>query len=191
MSDLCMKCGVPLNEEGRCPKCRLITVTSEASIQTEALKSISREVVVPHEAVLLIDWKEVDRLLKKKEYAAAVLVAAINVEFTLQNYIFPYKQNLNIIQDKKIQSQIRDIQDRSLATCFNVAKYLAENYGLTLKGDWKNQVQPLIDPRNNIAHSPGYFAAFTKLNIRNMNKKAVYELIKNAREFCSANPSAR
>ncbi|MEM4381644.1 MAG: hypothetical protein QXX19_05385 [Candidatus Caldarchaeum sp.] len=184
-----MKCGAPLNEEGRCPKCGLITVTSVASVQAEALKSISREVVVPHEAILLIDWEEVDRLLRKKEYAAAVLVAAINVEFTLQNYIFPYKQNLNTIKDKEIRSQIPNIKNLSLSTCFNVAKYLAANHGLILKGDWENQVQPLIDPRKKIAHSPGYFAAFTKLKI--MNKNTVRELIKNAREFCDANLSAR
>jgi len=35
------------------------------------------------DARLIIGWQEVDRLLTKSEFAAALLVAAVNVEFIL------------------------------------------------------------------------------------------------------------
>jgi hypothetical protein len=198
MSRLCHSCKVPLDEQGKCPQCGKVKVpvTATASFRTESLQSVSKNVSPQFESGdVPIKWDEIDRLFNKKEYAAAILVTAINVEYTLKRLITElYKSNPNLLQSitnndirSKIKSKIEKnkIEELSLATCFSVAKQLATIKGDWLKGDWEKQVSPLIDHRNKIVHQLGYFADFTQLKCISENE--VKKLIQDARDFCSAN----
>lgn len=82
--DQCADCGTPvpnqlagesLSDRASCPDCgairRKMFATVTACVPTSATAS----------AQLIISWQEVDRLVDKAEYGAALLVAAINVQF--------------------------------------------------------------------------------------------------------------
>jgi len=82
--DQCADCGMPvpnqlagesLSDRASCPNCgsikREMFATATACVSTNATAS----------AQLIISWQEVDRLVDKAEYGAALLVAAINVQF--------------------------------------------------------------------------------------------------------------
>jgi hypothetical protein len=192
MSRLCHSCKVPLDEKGKCPQCGKLgkfLITATVSSQTESLQSVSQKVSVPFEfGEVPIKWDEIDRLFNKKEYAAAILVTAINVEYNLKQLITELKSNPNLLQsitNNDIRAKIKKIGELSLATCFSVAKQLATIKGDWLKGDWEKQVSPLIDHRNKIVHQLGYFADFTQLKCISENE--VKKLIQDARDFCSAN----
>ncbi len=189
MSCLCHTCNVPLDEKGKCPQCGKSYITATVSCRAESLQSVSTKVSIPFEfGEVPIKWDEIDRLFNKKEYAAAVLVAAINVEYTLKRLITELTQsNPDLLQsiNNKIISKIRIIEKLSLAPCFCVAKALACKKESWLKGDWETQVSPLIGHRNKIGHQLGYFADFTQLKCISENE--VKKLIQDAREFCSAN----
>jgi hypothetical protein len=181
---------VPLDEKGKCPQCGKFLITATASFRTESLQSVSQKVSVPFEfGEVPIKWDEIDRLFNKKEYAAAILVTAINVEYTLKRLITELNQSnpnlLRSITNNDIRSKILKIEELSLAPCFSVAKQLATIKGDWLKGDWEKQVSPLIDHRNKIVHQLGYFADFTQLKCISENE--VKKLIQDARDFCSAN----
>jgi len=60
-----------------CPKCGSMGRIKNASMHMVVSVNIVAD------AQLVIGWQEVDRLLEKAEYAAALLVAAVNVEFIL------------------------------------------------------------------------------------------------------------
>jgi len=155
------------------------------------------------EIKILISWQEVDRLLQEREFAAAFLVAAINVEATLRDHIsqfslpriplffckYPRLARLLWLADCRVLSNYKNIEDRYLGTCFEVAKYLAKNYAFSLIGDWKNQIGPLVNPRNKIAHQRGYFERFNQL--KEMNENELQSIINMSREFCTANPITR
>jgi len=155
------------------------------------------------EIKILISWQEVDRLLQEREFAAAFLVTSINVEATLSDHIsqfsvpriplffckYPRLARLLRLADCRVLSNYKNIEDRSLGTCVEVAKYLAKNYAFSLIGDWKNQIGPLISPRNRIAHQRGYFERFNQ--VKEINENELRSIINMAREFCNANPITR
>ena len=153
-------------------------VTKTAQIQASAL------------VVLKIGWSEADRLLQKKEFAAALLVAAINVESVLRDHLRQYKNTLPVpqVRDKDIRSMYGNINGLSLSGCYKVAQHL-ENYGFKLREDWKHQVVPLLAQRKKIVHERGYFARLTKLEI--LSEIKIKQLIDNARKFCETNPPTR
>jgi hypothetical protein len=76
--DRCSECKTLLPDEGPCPNCgstkRTVPLTVHTTVTVEA--TVDRK--------LIISWQEVDRLFSEKEYAAALLVAAVNVEFVLE-----------------------------------------------------------------------------------------------------------
>jgi hypothetical protein len=139
--------------------------------------------------VLKVGWDEVERLLDKKEFAAALLVTAINVEDVLRDHLEQYKNNLPVskVKDEHIRSMYGNIGELSLSGCYKVAVHL-EKYGFALQNDWKNQISPLIDKRNKLVHVRGYFARLNNLKVFH---EPVKQLITNAREFCEANPITR
>jgi len=74
--DRCSECKTPLPDEGAYPDCA----------SAKRFVSLSASIDVPPAKVtvdldLIIGWQEVDRLVDKAEYGAALLVAAINVQF--------------------------------------------------------------------------------------------------------------
>lgn len=183
---ICSTCGIPVDEQGRCPQCKMVLVEATFSVPMESLQSVSRRFYLQADDGSPIEWSEVERLLEKQEYAAAVLVTAINVEFTLKQKIIEYARSITK-HNKKIKSIISRITESrsSLGSCFKDAQYLAQHHGFTLQGNWVSQIEPLVDIRNKIAHQPGYFANFTRLKI--IGKDAVEKLIRDARDFCSLN----
>lgn len=142
-------------------------------------------------ATLLISWTEVDRLLEKQEYAAAVLVAAINVEFVLKDHLRQFKDshpNLCIANSGLKSLYGRDPDELTLGSSFKLARGLTD-CEFALKGNWQEQIRPIIEPRNNIAHCRGYFARFTQLKV--LTEDQIRKLLDNVHKFCNANPPTR
>ena len=75
--DRCIDCKILLPGEGPCPNCGSTKRIKNAGVDIRVTPRMSAD------AKVIIGWQEVDRLLDKNEYAAALLVAAVNVEFIL------------------------------------------------------------------------------------------------------------
>ena len=145
---------------------------------------------VSAEAKLLIGWQEVDRLVQEEEYAAALLVAAVGVEFVLKENLWAFYRGSKdkvIIADAKIHSNLGDIKNRYLGTGLLVARYLADKHKFSLKGEWEKQVQDIKEQRDKIAHERNYFEKCTKLQIRNLDKERIERILDEAHRFCIDN----
>jgi len=142
------------------------------------------------EAKLLIGWQEVDRLVQEEEYAAALLVAAVGVEFVLSDNLWAFygvNKDKITIADAKIHSNLGDIKNRYLGTGLCVARYLANKHNFSLKGQWEKQVQDIKEQRDKIAHERNYFEKCTKLQISNLNKERIERILEEAHRFCIDN----
>jgi hypothetical protein len=174
MTHVCPTCNLPLDQSGTCPQCRQRLVTATAIVPHESLQSVSASAEIPYESgEAPISWDEVDRLLEKGEYAAAILVAAVNVEYTL-------KRLIGLIAKERTK-----VCKLTLGACIKRAKELLGKNTGWLKGDLDRQVVPLNCYRNKIAHERGYYAAFTQLKC--VSEEQVRDVICKAREFCCLN----
>jgi hypothetical protein len=173
MTHVCPTCNLPLDQSGTCPQCRRRLVTATAIVAYESLQSVSASAEIPYESgEPPISWDEVDRLLKKEEYAAAILVAAVNVEYTLKRLIAKERTRVEVCK-------------LTLGACIKRAKELLGKNTGWIRGDLDRQVVPLNCYRNKIAHERGYYAAFTRLEC--VSEEKVRDVISKAREFCCRN----
>jgi len=148
------------------------------------------QTAVSMEAKLLIGWQEVDRLVQEKEYAAALLVAAVGMEFVLSENLWAFygtSKDKIIITDRNIHSNLGDIKNRYLGTGLCVARYLTDNHNFSLKGQWEKQVQDIKEQRDKIAHERNYFEKCTKLQVPNLDKERIERILDEAHRFCIDN----
>lgn len=148
--------------------------------------------VVTTEAVVrvTVSWDEVKRLFDNEEYSAAMLVAAVNIEYVLTRYIARCQSIVdkeNVTTKCDISSLFgRDPEKISLGNLYKVAKHLSDEHAQKLEENWKEQVEPIIKHRNRIAHKHAYFKRLRELKI--ISKKEIKQIINNARKFCHDNP---
>ena len=142
---------------------------------------------------LIISWQEVDRLLAKAEYAAALLVAAVNVEFILWENLrrFTPATTLTKAPDRvrSIRGQIQADQPKkvTLSSLLTVAEYMTQNDAFALSPTWDPVVREIDEVRNRIAHERGYFAKLTQLKDADWPEARVRQVLQDAKEFCHGN----
>ena len=89
-----------------CPRCGAVGRQKSAGCSITAFASLTAN------AQLIIGWQEVDRLVAKAEYGAALLVAAINVQFIRR--IAPATAPTEVRHDEKpaaSEALVREITD--------------------------------------------------------------------------------
>lgn len=194
--DKCAECGMPLPNEDSgadpakrtpCPHCGSTKRVMFLSAHGTATSSGSAD------ARLIVGWQEVDRLLAKAEYAAALLVAAVNVEFILWENLtrFTPSASLSMASDKvsspwgKIQKN--QFEKVTLSSLLTVAEYVTRNGEFVLTPTWDPLVREINDVRNQIAHERGYFAKLTQLKDPDWPETRVREVLEAAKEFCHGN----
>jgi len=145
------------------------------------------------DAKLIIGWHEVARLLDKAEYAAALLVAAVNIEFILWENLrrFTPSTALTKAPDKvrSILGQIQANQHKrvTLSGLLKVVEYVTQCDTLVLSPTWDPLVRVIDDVRNRIAHERGYFANLTQLKDTHWPETRIRKILEAAKEFCHGN----
>lgn len=194
--DQCADCGTPLpnqppgqslNDRTPCPTCgstkRKMFATVAASVSVSATAS----------AELIISWHEVDRLVGKAEYAAALLVAAVNVEFILWEHLRRFKPAAGLAAaSEKVKStwgQIRAGHGEmvSLSSLIAVAECFTQHDNLSLSPLWDPLARDIDTVRNCIAHERGYFASLTQLKDPDWPEGRVRAVLDEAKTFCHRN----
>ena len=185
--DRCSECGTPLPDEDACPKCGSTKRTTPVGVQAGVTVSgsVSRR--------LIIDWREVDRLLSKIEYAAALLVAAVNVEFIMWKNLRRFtpsascsmtSDNVRSIWGKIQKDQFTKV---TLSSLLAVAEYVTHNDAFVLSPTWDPVVCEINNVRNRIAHERGYFAQFTTLKDTDWPETRIRQILDDAKSFCHGN----
>jgi len=142
---------------------------------------------------LLISWQEVDRLLSKNEYAAALLVAAVNLEFILWENLRRFILTSSLAAaDQRVRStwgQIRSNHPKqvTLSGLLAVTEYMTQSDTLVLSPTWDPLVRDIDDVRNRIAHERGYFAKLTQLKDSNWSESRIRQVLEDAKAFCHGN----
>ena len=194
--DQCADCGTPLpnqppgqsvNDRAPCPNCgstkRRMFATVTACVSTRATAS----------AQLIISWHEVDRLVEKGEYAAALLVAAVNVEFILWEHLRRFTPATALTnaphEVRSIWGKIQANQDKTvtLSSLLRVAEYMARSDMFTLSPTWDPIVSEINEARNKVAHERGYFALLTHLKDPAWPEACIRQVLESAKEFCHGN----
>jgi len=146
------------------------------------------------DAQLIIGWQEVDRLLAKEEFAAALLVAAVNVEFILWENLLrlspssPPSKKTHYSEWKTWQSIEKNDRDSvGLGSLIQTAQLLAANNELALEPPLDSFAWPLNETRKGIAHERGYFAELTKLKIIAWPEPRIRQVLEDAKAFCHGN----
>ena len=185
--DKCSECNTPLPDKGPCPQCGSTKRTMRLGVQ--AVVAVSGSV----NRRLLISWQEVDRLLSKSEFAAALLVAAVNVEFTLWENLRRFVPSLGqgTMPDKVSSAWGKILKNQStkvsLSSLLSVTSYLTQNHSLALSPTWDPLVCEIDEVRNQIAHERGYFARLTQLKEPDWPETVIRRILENAKEFCHGN----
>jgi hypothetical protein len=113
------------------------------------------------DARLIISWQEVDRLLVEAEYAAALLVAAVNVEFILWENLWSFTPSTaltkapNRVRSTWGQIKANHSEKVTLSSLVKVAEYLTQHDTFVLSPTWDPLVRWINDVRNRIAHDGG------------------------------------
>lgn len=194
--DQCSDCGAWLpaedpvsegSERTPCPNCGSIRRIKSLRASLASKGSMSANVK------LIIGWQEVDRLLSEEEYAAALLVAAVNVEFILWENLRRFSKTANPnIHDKRVGSMWGQVTNNhpeklTLSSLRKVAEYMSQHHGLMLVGSWKPVVGDIEDVRNRIGHERGYFAKLTQLKDPDWPETHIRQVLEDAKEFCHGN----
>jgi hypothetical protein len=185
--DRCSECKTPLPDEGPCPQCGSTKRTVPLSVQTVVAVSgsVNRR--------LLISWQEVDRLLSKTEYAAALLVAAVNVEFILWENLrrFTPSTPLDSMPRKVRRSWIKICGNKSesftLGRLLGVTEFLTQRDMLALSPSWDPLAREINEVRRKIAHELGYFERLTQLKEPDWPESRIRQVLEDAKEFCHGN----
>ena len=145
------------------------------------------------DAALIISWQEVDRLLSEAEFAGALLVAAVNVEFVLWENLHRFSRIAGPnIRDNRVGSLWGQITNNhpeklTLSSLRTIAEYMSQEHGLVLMGTWKQVVSDIENARNRIAHERGYFARITQLKDANWHELRIRQVLEDAKAFCHGN----
>lgn len=171
----CPRCGaVGRQKSGACT----ITVTADVTADAE----------------LIIGWNEADRLVEKEEYAAALLVAAVNVEFILWEHLRRFTPTTALTKAphevRSIWGKIKANQDKAvtLSGLLKVAEYMARSDTFLLSPTWDPLVGEINEARNRIAHERGYFALLTQLKDPDWPEACIRQTLESARQFCHGMP---
>ena len=183
---ICTYCKQSIGNNGYCSHCKIYLAVAAASPSIESLINVTSETCINYEIVSIISWSECDRLLSIGEFSSAFLVAAINVEHTLQKQILKQVSKRDLPNDKNLMSMYGNIENLSLKSCFKAAMKLSLATKFNLNEDWKKWIAKMTEPRNSIAHEYGYFERFNSLEV--LSDKEIRNLIGNARSFCLSNP---
>ena len=194
--DVCGECGkaVPDQAPGSdpakrepCPHCgstkRIMSGKMSATATTR----------VDVDAKLIISWHEVDRLVEKGEYAAALLVAAVNVEFILWEHLrcFTPATALTKVphEVRSIWGKIQANQDKTvtLSSLLRVAEYMARSDTFRLSATWDPLISEINETRNWIAHERGCFASLSQLKDPSWPETRIRQVLESAKEFCHGN----
>lgn len=194
--DECADCRTPLpnqpagqglGDRAPCPTCgstkRRMFATMAASVSAGAEVN----------AELIISWHEVDRLVEKTEYAAALLVAAVNVEFILWEHLRRFKPTAGLAaasdRVKSTWGQIRTGHGEmvSLSSLIAVAACFTQSDRLSLSPSWDPVARDVDGVRNRIAHERGYFALLTQLRDPDWPEASIRQVLESAKEFCHEN----
>lgn len=186
--DQCSKCKTSLSDEGPCPNCgatgRIKFGECHVSVRTTARAK----------GKLIIGWQEVDRLLAKGESAAALLVAAVNVEFVLWENLRhlspalpPFKKTHHSEWRtwKAIEKGDRD--SVGLGSLIQLAQFYVDSKKLALMPPLKPFGWPLNEARKQIAHTRGFFARLTQLEETDWPETRIRQVLDDAKEFCHGN----
>ena len=185
--DRCSECKTPLPEEGPCPRCRSTKRTTPLTVRTTVTS------VATADRKLIISWQEVDRLFAKAEYADALLVAAVNVEFILWEKLRLFTPATALTKAphevRSIWGKIQANQDRTvtLSSLLRVAEYMARADTFTLSPTWDPIVSEINEARNKIAHERGYFALLTQLRDPTWPEARIRQVLESAKAFCHGN----
>jgi len=193
--DECSECGMPLpNEDPRpdgadrtpCPRCGSKKRIKHGEVHMTATASVNAD------AKLIISWHEVDRLLSEKEYAAALLVAAVNVEFILWENLRRFAPSAVSKADNNIKSvwgQVRANKPEtvSLGSLLKVTEFFSKHDKLRLSPAWDPIASVINEVRRRIAHERGYFAKLTQLNDADWAETRIRQVLQDAKEFCHGN----
>jgi len=194
--DQCADCGAWLLPEDSRPEGTAKAPCGECG-STRRIKSVASHIKAGAElsadVTLIIGWQEVDRLLDKNEYAVALLVAAVNVEFILWETLRHFSRTANpSIQDGNISSMWGQVtSDRpkglTLSSLLKVAEYMSRHHGLVLVGAWELALRDIENVRNRIAHERGCFARLSRLEDPDWPETRIRQVLADARAFCQAN----
>ena len=185
----CRECGEILKTDGACPHCQ----STERVRVKPAQCVIAISSSLKADGALVIGWQEINRLFNKKEYAAALLVAAVNVEFILWENLHRFSQTANVsIQDGRVRSLWGQITSNhpdklTLSSLRKIAEYMSQKHGFALLGSWKPVVRNIERVRNRIAHERGYFAKLTHLKNPNWSETRIRDVLDDAKAFCHGN----
>jgi len=170
-----------------CPRCG----------STKRIKSgeahIDASVNVKVDAKLIIGWQEVDRLLDKAEYGAALLVAAVNAEFILWEKLRLFTPAPALAKApnevRSIWGKIQANQDKTvtLSSLLKIAEYVTQCDTFALSPTWDPLVRVINDVRNRIAHERGYFALLTRLRDPDWPETRIRQVLEDAKQFCHGN----
>ncbi len=155
---------------------------------------IEPSVSVRADATLIISWQEVDRLLDKKEYAAALLVAAVNLEFILWESL----RRLSPASppcEKSHRSAWRTWQkvnkpDRDsvgLGSLIELTRFFEDSSQLALSPPLNPFGCDLNGARRRIAHERGYFARLTQLKEPDWSEACIRQVLEDTQGFCHGN----
>jgi hypothetical protein len=170
-----------------CPNCGSTKRIKYGSVPITVNASVTAD------AKLIISWHEVDRLLSEKEYAAALLVAAVNVEFILWENLRRFTPTTSLAAaDSRVSSTWGKVQKNqftkvTLSGLLVVTEYMTQHDALVFSPTWDPLVREIDDVRNRIAHERGYFAKLTQLKDANWQQPRIHRVLNDAKEFCHGN----
>jgi len=194
--DVCMGCGMMLPSRDprpadvprpACPRCGAVGRQKSAGCTMTAAASLTAN------AQLIIGWHEVDRLVGKAEYAAALLVAAVNIEFILWEQLRRFKPAAGLAAaSEKVKStwgQIRAGHGEmvSLSSLISVAECFTQHDNFSLSPPWDPLPRDIDTVRNCIAHERGYFASLTELKEPDWPEARIRQVLEDAKAFCHGN----
>ena len=194
--DECSECGASLpaedpQREGAqripCPNCGSTKRTKYASCSIQA--GVSMKV----DTKLIIGWHEVDRLVEAGEYAAAILVAAVNLEFVLcENLRRVQKSVTERSLPRKVRRTWRNVEKNgwealTLGRILCLTEALTKIRKLKLSPSWDPLVSDINEVRCRIAHDRGYFSRLTQLRDQDWPEMRIREILNSAKAFCHGN----
>ena len=193
--DQCSNCGAWLPAEDPRPEGaeREPCSACGSTKRTKFGKMTARvSVSVTADAKLIISWHEVDRLREKAEYAAALLVAAVNVEFILWENLRRFTPSSLTRADNDVKSdwgQVRsnNSQSVSLGSLLRLARFFTSQDSFLLSPTWDPLIPTMNELRRKIAPERGYFSKLTKLEEPNWPGPCIRQVLEDAKEFCHGN----
>lgn len=185
--DRCSECRTLLPNEGPCPNCGSTKRTVPLTVHTNVA------ITATVDRKLIISWQEVDRLLSEKEYAAALLVAAVNVEFILWENLRRFTPSTPLdSMPREVRHSWRQIcgnesESFTLGRLLRVTEFFSHHDKLALSPTWDPLAREVNKVRRKIAHERGYFERLTQLNETDWPETRIGQVLEDAKAFCHGN----